>query len=344
MTGLWKERTKTPEFHIPCPKLFLHVATGLWLLGFCPHWLCYGRCIGYGGLSASLELMILLMFCSSKLERYDVQVVESIFGFYPGNYGPGCTLRVTLTPKWEKRRMFRNIAMRVALTKMNWNSRSTLPSMRSCSTDPSFGELGTSWFGLLCHADRKSWTGSYKPQKNNCFPKNLRIVDSSEQRRWPSLTWRRFYREQRNTRHGSGENRRNLFTEFQIHWCLTEWLQLQFLYPTSQLFASMKSAWLLETNCDMEDVTQIRPLLVLRCLGVWNVVAVQISKIRPEKLYIYIFASSKPSVFPKLMTSTYTAHPYPKTLYLKYTKVKVPHTQGKHTQLSSFSWLSCNPI
>ncbi len=28
---------------------------------------------------------------------------------------------------------------------------------------------------------------------------------------------------------------------------------------------------------------------------------------------------------------------------LKYTEVKVPHTQYKHTQLSSLTWLSCSP-
>ena len=44
------------------------------------------------------------------------------------------------------------------------------------------------------------------------------------------------------------------------------------------------------------------------------------------------------------MTSTYTAYiPHPKHT-LKYTKVKVLHTQDKHTQLSSFALLHCYPM
>ncbi len=42
------------------------------------------------------------------------------------------------------------------------------------------------------------------------------------------------------------------------------------------------------------------------------------------------------------LTRMYTAYQFPNTL--KYTKVKVPHTQDKHTQLSSFAQLFCYPI
>ena len=43
------------------------------------------------------------------------------------------------------------------------------------------------------------------------------------------------------------------------------------------------------------------------------------------------------------MTSTYTRTPIPKHMH-KYTKAKVPHTQGKHTQLGSFTELYCDLI
>ena len=44
---------------------------------------------------------------------------------------------------------------------------------------------------------------------------------------------------------------------------------------------------------------------------------------------------------PLLITSTYTAH---LTLNTRISTPKVLHTQDKHTQLSSFAWLCCNPI
>ncbi len=55
-----------------------------------------------------------------------------------------------------------------------------------------------------------------------------------------------------------------------------------------------------------------------------------------DRIYVHIYV--------KLANDEYACRtPIPKHA-LKYTKVKVLHTQDKHTQLSSFAWLCCSPI
>ncbi len=64
------------------------------------------------------------------------------------------------------------------------------------------------------------------------------------------------------------------------------------------------------------------------------------------KIYKQETAQHKPEEAPQrctAVTSMLKAHPYPNTQHtLKYTKVKVLHTQDKHYQLSSFAELHCH--